>query len=490
MHHEQRNSWESGNEETSYYMPPGSRNEERRYPLRYKLQQNQLTDNSMRKAYGYQRKDGFGLESIRDPRLHRKAGIQPAPQLALIFKEHSYCKRNALACSELEPVPEKSTPNLQQPSESCFLTTMAPVQAQRRKVAAITRKDEVAPPVGKGSGKSLAKLNETKVVPSSNAPSIPNETTAKVIQGPSKPSENKIVQSKSISNTRSVQNGIVPKEESVPEDDKSKLGDKIVRTDEDKVNRIKTAPVFPNRVRSLPLTPSSDITFRHLSQRISLDGFELDLDTEPETSEDEAMKVEGGSLVVSLSSSHLEMPEGQQPNLWSVTATGSSKIRLSKLSSDAVAAASLKLSLKQFASNRIKLRNGRLLPSSTLAIYASRKSRQHSELSDDGRDMKDEEPRYSDDSSGEVSPEELDMQSAGNPSVPDNPGIPGNPGRGGKRVSLRRKRGRRGLRFIVSSCNSYFQCGMFYISCVPLLTYSIMVGTKRSFPEAAYKVWW
>lgn len=120
---------------------------------------------------------------------------------------------------------------------------------------------------------------------------------------------------------------------------------------------------------------------RQLSIEVCIEGFELDLDTEPESSDEESEEdVDDGCLVVSYQLN--DVPDGgvQQPSKWFITPTGNNKIKISKISTTDM---SIKEELCEqpntgtqikFPSNRIQLRNGRVLPSSTLALYASRKA--------------------------------------------------------------------------------------------------------------------
>ena len=117
-----------------------------------------------------------------------------------------------------------------------------------------------------------------------------------------------------------------------------------------------------------------------LSIEVCIEGFELDLDTEPESSDEESEEdVDDGCLVVSYQLN--DVPDGgvQQSSKWFITPTGNNKIKISKISTTDV---SVKEELCEqpntatqikFPSNRIQLRNGRVLPPSTLAFYASRK---------------------------------------------------------------------------------------------------------------------
>ena len=117
-----------------------------------------------------------------------------------------------------------------------------------------------------------------------------------------------------------------------------------------------------------------------LSIEVCIEGFELDLDTEPESSDEESEEdVDDGRLVVSYQLN--DVPDGsvQQSSKWFITPTGNNKIKISKISTTDV---SVKEELCEqpnaatqikFPSNRIQLRNGRVLPVSTLAFYASRK---------------------------------------------------------------------------------------------------------------------
>jgi len=123
------------------------------------------------------------------------------------------------------------------------------------------------------------------------------------------------------------------------------------------------------------------------SSRICIEGFELDLDTEPESCDDD-MEDEDERLVVSYPSSQLDVPDGgggvqgQKHSKWSVTKTavhGSIRLKLSKVPTGDVSLTfvkeepEMKSPKMKFPTNRIQLRNGRLLPPSSLAIYACQK---------------------------------------------------------------------------------------------------------------------
>ena len=113
------------------------------------------------------------------------------------------------------------------------------------------------------------------------------------------------------------------------------------------------------------------------STEVCIEGFELDLDTEPESSDEESEEdADDGCLVVSYQLN--DVPDGgvQQPSKWFITPTGTNKIKISKISADVkeeLCEQANKPAQIKFPSNRIQLRNGRVLPPSTLAFYASRK---------------------------------------------------------------------------------------------------------------------
>ena len=113
------------------------------------------------------------------------------------------------------------------------------------------------------------------------------------------------------------------------------------------------------------------------STEVCIEGFELDLDTEPESSDEESEEdLDDGCLVVSYQLN--DVPDGgvQQPSKWFITPTGTNKIKISKISADVkeeLCEQANKPTQIKFPSNRIQLRNGRVLPPSTLAFYASRK---------------------------------------------------------------------------------------------------------------------
>ena len=120
------------------------------------------------------------------------------------------------------------------------------------------------------------------------------------------------------------------------------------------------------------------------SPAVCIEGFELDLDTEPENSDDDLEdEVEDGRLVVSYPSSQLDVPDGgaqgQKHSKWSVIPTGSIRIKLSKVPTGEVCSTNFvkeepeQSTKAKLPTNRIQLRNGRLLPPSSLAFYASHK---------------------------------------------------------------------------------------------------------------------
>ena len=312
--------------------------------------------------------------AMRDPRLHRSkgGGSSMAYRVSQILFEHSYCKR--IAGSELEPISGKTEPDLQQHAASCYLSilpTSGSRSMQRPTPSSSTPKSacttSTVTPSSAPQPVAVTLTSILKPVPSTTTVHKPAPAPTAPVQDESTPPPSKKVEN-------------VPKEERSQTDSGSVKCDEIVpsssglhRRHEDMSPVFDPVNVRPNQLRMVKLSEKKEVENVDTPQspRPSLVGFELDLDTEPDSSEDESTMHVDGPLIVSFP--HFDRQ-------WSVTTLESGmRIKFSRMNQpceaeeDGGQARAVKMKLKQFPGNRIQLRNGRVLPPSTLAIYASRK---------------------------------------------------------------------------------------------------------------------
>ncbi len=333
------------------------RMEERRAPMRHPLERergraspdwvcgrNELP--LVRRATG---SDEFPdrTEARRDPRLYRKGEEDHSLQAPVavnpvqIMDEHAYCQRKTLWSSELEPqksLPEKKTPvSRSELRASCFLSFASRGRQRKPLVAGGNRASQQS---------AMESQKPTSEVPPKRPASlVPAHTKVSV---PAHPEVKKETESPA---------------HSTPEKAES-------------LEAVDTPP--PSRGgRHATRVPS--LSFDD-NLNVYLDNFTLDLDTDSDSSEDESFG-EDSCLVVSLPSSLVLRDSlaglGSSHN----PGQGAQSDNHDRMAEDPMsplgsACGSLKLRLKQYPSNRIRLRNGRVLPPSTLAIYASRKGQQ------------------------------------------------------------------------------------------------------------------
>ncbi len=373
-------------------------------------------------------------DTWRDPRLHRNGGealrlLQPVNSVQ-IMDEHSYCQRKTLWRSELDPLTkssEKIVPTPQQVNGSCFLS-IAPKGPQSRRPLSTELSLIQKPAV---DCKQTSEI-QPKSASSPVSPDIKGWAGMPEVKEMETPPHSTPVKSE----------GCLPVESLT-------FGQYLSREG------------LPKETRPFSLLPEEN--------RVC--DFTLDLDTESE-SEDELHLLEESSLVVSLPNSRLAVPKEGVASLSSKHAP-ELRVKLEKGSEDSLPSTSgtLKLMLKQFPSNQIRLRNGRVLPPSTLAIYASRKGPRGDQdsspspspeeeggnesllVSSDFEDVME----YREEEEKEEDPPESDDSSFEAPiSAPSADGRSGNPGTG-KRSLRRGKRKRRKTKFLVS-------CGAFVAS--------------------------
>lgn len=282
------------------------------------------------------------LESIeiKDPRVNRKVNTLPSSSPVSgsnqILREHSYCRR-PVDGSVLEPISDKNVPCLQQHATSCFLTHIPKSVPQQK----------LPPPTTGPTAK-----NETSLVTANNKDAVAGKETNLPTAGEKRAIEDKSPvkdNSKQYINKGSIElqgdlKGVENKDE------------KESQVVQGRVKRVSDGEIFESYSESL------------LHPEVSLEGFVLDLDTEPDTSEEEAAASPDSAAAIASA-------QWGQGDHWSGISTGSGELHISKLlqGADVKDEGSLKISLRQFPSNQIRLRNGRVLPSSTLAIYATRK---------------------------------------------------------------------------------------------------------------------
>ena len=293
-------------------------------------------------------------DSMRDPRLQRNKNItQPAksPSAAQVLREHSYF---------LERVSYEPQPNLQQkPSGSCYLSRITKPGSQKTKPAA--QKVVATPSEKPQAGSVPLSRNQSELQSKSESVSAAHDKDSTPAQESSSALEETIKKE-----PESPQMTMPPEQlEDIAKKDDLK-GSQTIGSDS---NHLEASDF---RVQQL----SSRSTVESLheadecdppSPKFSMEGFDLDLDTEPDSSGEEEGGLGNGSFMI-------HVPNSVLPTHWAITPADESRPRLPRMGHDEASSEPLKLSLKKYQANRFQLRNGRVLPPRTLAFYASQKS--------------------------------------------------------------------------------------------------------------------
>ena len=376
------------------------------------------------------------VDMMRDPRLNRKNAPSqhvphrqdPAPVIHQIVTEHSYCKRRAVG-SESEPLPENCDPKVTQSSVSDTslprISTSQPTTAFPLKNPIVgILKVEALPSSRKGNQppgrtteeNNLSSEGSSAVVKEGNNTPVMQQQKQQQEQRQQKQQQEQQQQKQQQQQQQKQQQEQQQQKQQQEQQQQKQQEDKQQHEEEEQLEETQDTPketdckiehmdtseqpkesqVSHHQVgRALDrdilqvengFIPSIGVEStctgsRQLSIEVCIEGFELDLDTEPESSDEESEEdVDDGCLVVSYQLN--DVPDGgvQQPSKWFITPTGNNKIKISKISTTDM---SIKEELCEqpntgtqikFPSNRIQLRNGRVLPSSTLALYASRKA--------------------------------------------------------------------------------------------------------------------
>ena len=307
--------------------------------------------------------------SVRDPRLQQSKSIAhptvltASPSASQVLREHSYF---------LEPLqPNYPVANQQKPSGSCYLSPMPKVGFQKTKPASQTAPSENPQPSSVPlSRKPSEHQSKSESVP---APHTTGGTPAKE-SSPVKDISERIKKEPEAAQIEENARIAIP----LGQLDIAKRPDCV----ENETTESDPSHLEASKFRTQQLSSRCPVESPHEagecyppSPKFSMGGFELDLDTEPESSgEDE------GGISLGADSFMVHVPNNVLPNhYWACAATpeDESRLRFSR-SNEEGNSESLKLSLKKYQANQFQLRNGRVLPACTLAFYASRKSPQNS----------------------------------------------------------------------------------------------------------------
>lgn len=307
--------------------------------------------------------------SIRDPRLQQNKNIAQgavltAPSSASqVLKEHSYFRE------QLQP----DHLTQQKQSGSCYLSSMTKAIPQKTKPAPPTALSEKPQP----SSVPLPRMQSEQQATSERVPA-PHATSSTPVKesSPVKEISERIKKEPEVA--AQIEENVrialplgqldVAKKPDCVENQTTESDSSCLEASKFSLQQLSTS--VP--VDSLPVAADCYPP----SPKLFMGGFELDLDTEPESSGEE----EGG-VSLGADSFMVHVPNIMLPNhYWGIPVPSADESGL-RMSSEGDGSEPLKLSLKKYQANQFQLRNGRVLPACTLAFYASRKSPQISSLS-------------------------------------------------------------------------------------------------------------